>query len=95
MSFGRNPHVAKAETAEQKARTARDHIAREQAWREAARQWERAADRETDEKRRSLYSEKAEAARSNAEEPQEGGTSMSTSDAAPTIVPPRKQTLLN
>ena len=51
MSFGKNPHVAKAELAEQKARDARDDIAREQAWLEAARRWDRAAERETDAKR--------------------------------------------
>jgi hypothetical protein len=68
MSFGRNPHVAKAEVAEQKATSARDAIAREQAWREAARQWERAADRESDEKRRAQYAERAETARSRADE---------------------------
>jgi hypothetical protein len=91
MSFGRNPHVAKAETAEQKARTARDQIAREQAWREAARLWERAADRETDDKRRTLYTEKAEAARKEAEEPV---TDVLASDSGP-IAPARKPTLLN
>ena len=92
MSFGRNPHVAKAETAEQKARTARDEIACQQAWREAARQWERAADRETDDKRRTLYTEKAEAARTNAEQPQAGGALAH--DSSP-IAPARKPTLLN
>jgi hypothetical protein len=67
MGFGRNPHVAKAEAAEQKALAARDDAAREQAWREAARQWERAADRETDDKRRQQYTGKAEAARATAD----------------------------
>jgi hypothetical protein len=69
MSFGRNPHVAKAEAAELKAQSATDDAAYEQAWREAARQWERAADREVDAKRRTLYSEKAESARARADEP--------------------------
>ena len=46
MSFGRNPHVAKAEAAELKATSAKDATAREHAWREAGRLWERAADRE-------------------------------------------------
>ncbi len=74
MSFGRNPHVAKAEAAEQKAQCAKDVSAREQAWREAARQWERAAEREVHEGRRQQYAEKAEAARTNADEPAiEGG----------------------
>src|SRR5450432_335483 len=69
MSFGRNPHVAKAEAAEQKARCARDAVACEQAWREAARQWERAADRETDGKRQQEYTAKATAARASADDP--------------------------
>jgi hypothetical protein len=69
MSFGRNPHVAKAEAAEQKAIDAKDDIAREQAWREAARLWDRAAERESDGKRRQLYTDKAEQARTQADEP--------------------------
>jgi hypothetical protein len=69
MSFGRNPHVAKAEAEEQKARSARDSAACELAWREAARQWDRAIDRETDDKRRQQYTERAEAARANADDP--------------------------
>ncbi|HEX4353287.1 MAG TPA: hypothetical protein VHZ95_10240 [Polyangiales bacterium] len=71
MSFGRNPHVAKAEAAEQKAEIATDDVAYEQAWREAARQWDRAADRETDPKRRATYTQKAEAARATADEPRD------------------------
>ena len=69
MSFGKNPHVAKAEAAEQKAMVARDASAYEQAWLEAGRQWERAAEREQDGKRRSSYAAKAEAARANADSP--------------------------
>jgi hypothetical protein len=64
MSFGKNPHVAKAELAEQKAREAQDDMAREQAWLEAARRWDRAAERETDAKRKQLYLDKGEQARS-------------------------------
>jgi hypothetical protein len=71
MSFGRNPHEAKAEAAEQKARCAKDAAAREQAWREAARQWDRAAERERDDKRRRQFTGKAEAARSSADNPQD------------------------
>jgi hypothetical protein len=67
MGFGTNPHVAKAETAEQKAADAGDDGARYQGWLEAGRQWERAADREKDPKRRALYTEKAAAARTAAE----------------------------
>ena len=95
MSFGRNPHVARAETAEQKARTARDQIAREQAWRDAARQWERAADRETDDKRRTLYTEKAAAARANAQQPPAEGTLAHDGEPIAPIAAARKPTLLN
>lgn len=69
MSFGRNPHVAKAEAAEQNAQNARDTTAQEQAWREAGRQWERAAGRETDAKRRALYAANADRARAIADAP--------------------------
>ena len=67
MSFGRNPHVAKAEAEEQKALGARDAKAAEVAWREAARQWDRAAARETDPKRRLELIAKVEAARAKAD----------------------------
>ncbi|HEY4057380.1 MAG TPA: hypothetical protein VGM39_12270 [Kofleriaceae bacterium] len=69
MGFGRNPHVAKAEAAELKAQTARDASFAEQAWREAGRQWERAAAREADGKRRALYEANAEKARATADAP--------------------------
>lgn len=67
MSFGKNPHVARAEEAEQKAADADDDPARVQAWLEAGRQWERAAEREKDAKRRVLYTDRAAAARVAAE----------------------------
>ena len=67
MSFGRNPHVAKAEAAEQKALEAKDPAAAEMAWREAGRQWERAAAREKDGKRVELYAANAERARATAD----------------------------
>jgi hypothetical protein len=73
MSFGRNPHVAKAEAAEQKARDAQDSAAHELAWREAARQWERAASREKSDKLRREYTDKAEVARANADAPANAG----------------------
>ena len=69
MGFGRNPHVAKAEAAEQKAGVATDDHSRERAWREAAHLWGRAADRETDWKRGAQYTARAEAARANADAP--------------------------
>jgi hypothetical protein len=60
MSFGRNPHVPKALAAEQKAADALDRPAREQAYREAGRQWERAAERENLGKKRAEYEQHAE-----------------------------------
>jgi hypothetical protein len=65
MSFGKNPYVARAEVAEQKALSASDDAAREQAWLEAGRQWDRASDREKDARRRELYVERAATARAN------------------------------
>lgn len=85
MSFGRNPHVAKAEAEEQKALGAKDAKAAEVAWREAARQWDRAAARETDSKRRDEHTAKAEAARAKAD-----GDETGTEEAdAPAEVPSR------
>jgi hypothetical protein len=69
MGFGRNPHAAKAEAAEQKALGARDDVAAAHAWREAGRLWERASDRETDAKRKAAYAAKAERARAFADAP--------------------------
>lgn len=91
MSFGKNPHVAKAEAAEQKARDARDEIAREQAWLEAARRWDRAAERETDEKRRQLYVDKGELAREQAN----ARPDASEAEPPPPAHPKPKPSLLN
>jgi hypothetical protein len=55
MSFGKNPHVAKAQSAEQKAADAVDEIARERGYREAAHQWDRAAEREKPGRQRVAY----------------------------------------
>ncbi len=73
MGFGRNPHVAKAEAAQQKAEIAKDASAYERAWREAGHLWDRAAEREPDAKRRSLYAANAERARASADAPQASG----------------------
>ena len=82
MSFGKNPHVAKAEAEQLKAEVARDDIAREKAWREAARQWDRAADKEMDAKRKQLYSVNAESARAHADGTAEvADAPLSTEDA--------------
>lgn len=78
MSFGKNPHVAKAEAAEQKARAAGDDNARSTAWREAARLWERAAEREKFDKRIAEYTRRAEEARREAD----GEATMEGDDAA-------------
>ena len=69
MSFGRNPHVAKAEAAALKASCAKDALAREAAYREAAHLWERAAERETDAKRKQQYVDNAASARASADQP--------------------------
>lgn len=55
MAFGRNPHVVKAQAAELKATEAPDDLARTQAYRDAAHQWERAAEREKPGKQRDQY----------------------------------------
>lgn len=67
MSFGRNPHVAKAELAEQKAAAAGDRRARETAYREAAHLWDRAAEREKPGKVRAEYEAKAVTNRDSAD----------------------------
>lgn len=70
MSFGRNPHVPKAEAAELKAADAVDKIARSAAYRDAAHQWDRAASRETPGKRRTEYEGNAERNRALADDDQ-------------------------
>jgi len=84
MSFGRNPYRAKAEAAEQKAFSAKDTMASEHAWREAGRLWERAADGETDAKRRQVYTANAERARARADEPQVAEATGQDSPSVPT-----------
>jgi hypothetical protein len=81
MSFGRNPHVAKAQAAEQKAADAKDSTAYEHAMREAGRLWDRAAERETDAKRRAQYAANADTARASADRPQ--GEPAAEADAEP------------
>jgi hypothetical protein len=60
MGFGKNPHVLKAQAAEQKAADANDSAARAAAHRDAARCWERASERETPGARRDEYARNAE-----------------------------------
>ena len=81
MSFGKNPHVAKAEAAEQKAEAAGDTIARVAAFREAAHQWERAAAREQQPKRRTEYEANAERNRAAADDAESEETSRATPSA--------------
>ncbi len=59
MAFGRNPYVARAQLAEQKASAATDDASRVRALRDAAHQWDRAAEREQPGKRRIEYEENA------------------------------------
>ena len=59
MGFGRNPYIAKAQAAEQKALDATDDGARARAWREAAHEWDRAAEREQPGKKRQEYEAEA------------------------------------
>jgi hypothetical protein len=72
MSFGKNPHVAKAQAAEQKAESAPDDHARQRAYREAAHLWDRAAEREKPGKQRDAYAESAQRNRQLADGEDEG-----------------------
>ncbi len=55
MGFGKNPYVAKAQTAEQKAEESADENSRARLYREAAHEWDRAAEREKPGKARTEY----------------------------------------
>ncbi len=88
MSFGKNPHVAKATAAEQKARAASDENSRAMAWREAARQWERAAEREKIDKRVAEYTRNAEAARREADGEPDPDLEAPVASPAPKVAPP-------
>lgn len=82
MSFGRNPYAAKAEAAEQKAATAPDEPSRQRALRDAAHQWERAAEREKPGKQRTEYEANAERTRALAD-----GEGATEEEALPAPVP--------
>lgn len=69
MSFGRNPHVSRAQAAEQKAAEAPDDLSWVRAWYEAAHEWERAARREKPGKRHDEYERNAASARARANTP--------------------------
>jgi hypothetical protein len=78
MGFGRNPHVPRAQAAEQKALDASDDASRARAHREAAHQWDRAAEREAPGKRRLEYERNAARNREIAD----GGGPVDTPDPA-------------
>jgi len=94
MSFGKNPHVAKAQAAEQKAADASDDPARTSAYREAAHQWDRAASREPPGKRRSEYEQKAELNRERADSVATGRSGESDVESE-TAAPPAGSRVLN
>ena len=83
MAFGRNPHVPKAQAAAQKARDAADDDTRVRALREAAHQWERAAEREKPGSRRQEYEQSAERLRAEAD----GAAPAEPGDDAPALDP--------
>jgi len=67
MSFGRNPHVAKALVAEQRAQEAGDDHSKARAYLDAARLWDRAAEREKPGPKRTEYEANAVRGRELAE----------------------------
>ena len=82
MSFGRNPHVTKAETAEQKAADASDEGTRRRAHLDAAHLWERAAEREKPGKQRDAHLARAERNRVQAD-----GQDPDAEDETPATLP--------
>ena len=82
MSFGKNPYVPKAQAAEQRAADAPDEASRQRALRDAAHQWDRAAEREKPGKQRTEYEGAAERNRALADGG-DGAGSESGDDAPP------------
>jgi hypothetical protein len=85
MSFGRNPYLPKAQAAEQKAADASDAPTRARAYRDAAHQWDRAAEREPPGKKRTEYEQNAARNRELADsdgdaEPEQNGVSATKAD---------------
>ena len=78
MSFGKNPYVEKANVAQQKAEEAGDEGSRERLRREAAHEWDRAAEREKPGKKRDEYVRNAAENRALADTP--GGVTVSGKD---------------
>ncbi len=87
MSFGRNPYVPRAQAAEQKASDAQDDGARARAQREAAHQWERAAEREAPGKRRTEYEQNAQRNRDLADS---AAVASRSGQSAPPPIDPRQ-----
>jgi hypothetical protein len=93
MSFGRNPYVSKAEAAEQKAADAPDDIARIRALRDAAHQWDRAAEREKPGKNRTAYEGNAVRNREQADAEAEASSKASKAPAAERLAAVRERLL--
>ena len=92
MAFGKNPHVAKAQAAEQKAEVAADPASETRAWLEAAHLWERAADKEQPGKRQTEYLNSAQAARDRSDSPKvREGTPLERVAARLQLVTPLKE----
>lgn len=83
MSFGKNPYVTKAQAAEQRAADAPDEASRLRALRDAAHQWDRAAEREKPGKQRTDYEAAAERNRSLADGGGDGVGDGDEDDAPP------------
>ena len=95
MGFGRNPYVPKAQLAEQKATDAPDDASRRRAHRDAAHQWDRAAERERPGKQRDEYERNAERNRCIADDETPGGTESSHEGDAALVDQSVDATLLN
>jgi hypothetical protein len=93
MSFGKNPHLPKAQAAEQKAVDALDQRARVLAYREAAHQWDRAASRENPGKKRTEYEQHAARNRELADSDE--SAVEEAVEAAPVASPKKPSGLLN
>jgi phage repressor protein C with HTH and peptisase S24 domain len=94
MGFGRNPYVPKALLAEQKANDADDDATRARAHRDAAHQWDRAAEREPPGKRRVEYEQNAARNRAIADG-DAPAPSEDENDAEDNSAPPANPRLLN
>lgn len=87
MGFGRNPYVPKAQAAEQKAADAPDDDTRARAHRDAAHQWDRAAEREKPGKMRTEYEKNAVRNRELADGEAPASDDESSASAGAVVVP--------